>query len=202
MPKRTTPYITQFFNRDKLAFTTLSKCGHLTTAQLKQCGLTDSRIKNYIRDGLVEKVTFKQGKARTIGEAYKLTKSGRELAERQWALRSHYHAQSPVHDLAIANKYFSLPDHLRETWITETEARDLFQEHLNQMREKGQEETAKLYQDMLEKGVISCPDGLYTNEQGVTVAFETITNNYGEEELQAKEAFVQVMGTQYETTRI
>lgn len=202
MPKRTTPYITQFFNRDKLAFTALSRCGHLGEAQLKQCGLAESRIKNYIRDGLVEKIAFKQGKDRTTGEAYKLTKAGRELAENQWALRSHYHSQSPVHDLAIANKYFSLPDYLRETWRSETEARELIQEHFNRMREQGEEETAKLYQDMLERGIISCPDGLYTNEQGVTVSFETITNNYGEEELQAKEAFVQIMQTEYETTRI
>ena len=200
MPKRTKPYITQFFNRDKLAFTAFSKCGHLTTVQLKQCGLADARIKNYIRDGLVEKVAFKQG--RITGEAYKLTKSGRELAESKWALRNHYHAQSPIHDLTIANKYFSLPDHLRETWMNETEVRDLFLEHLNQMAEQGEVQTAKMYEDMLQRGLISCPDGLYTNEQGVQVCYEVLTNNYGTEELQAKEAFVAVMKTEYETSRI
>lgn len=200
MPKRTTPYITQFFNRDKLAFTALSKVGHVTTAQLKQCGLADSRIKNYIRDGLIEKIAFKQGK--TTGEAYKLTKVGRELAESKWALRGHYHAQSPKHDLALANKYFSLSEQQRDSFMSETQVRDLFMEKLQIMRDQGQEELSKRYEDMLTKGLISMPDAIYINEQGVEVSYEVITNNYGIEELQAKEAFVQIMGTGYETTRI
>lgn len=200
MPKRTTPYITQFFQRDKLAFTALSNCGHISTTQLKQCGLADSRIKNYIRDGLIVKVVFKQGNS--IGEAYKLTKEGRELAESKWALRGHYHAQSPKHDLALANKYFSLSEQQRDSLMTETQIRDLFIEKLQSMRDQGQEELSKRYEDMLNRGLISMPDALYTNDQGIQVSYEVITNNYGKEELQAKEAFVQIMQTEYETTRI
>ena len=200
MPKRIKPYITQFFNRDRTAFTALSKCGHLTISHLSQCGLAKSRVKNYIRDGLVEKAPFKQ--AGDIVEAFKLTKLGREVAESNWALRSHYYAQSPAHDLTIANKYFSMPDNLRESWQTETQVRAQFQEHLNQLQIQGHEETVKMYKYMLAKGLISMPDAVYTNEQGLLVSFESITNNYGKEELQAKEAFVEIMKTEYETRRV
>lgn len=200
MPRRSKPYITQFFNRDRLAFTALSKVGHVTREHLKMCGLADSRIKNYIKDGLIEKVAYKTGNE--AGECYKLTRAGRELAERQWAIRGHYHAQSPLHDLSLANKYFSLPDHLRDTWMTETQVRDMFQEKLSQLREQGEEQLSKMYEDMLNKSLISMPDAVYTNEQGVQVAYEVVTNSYGQAELQAKEAFVAIMKTDYETTRI
>ena len=200
MPRRSKPYITQFFQRDRLAFTAMSRVGHVTKDHLKSCGLADSRIKNYLKDGLIEKVAYKDGNK--AGECYKLTRAGRELAERQWAIRGHYHAQSPLHDMSLANKYFSLPDHLRDTWRTETEIRDMFFEKLSQMREQGEEQLAKQYEDMLMKGLISMPDALYVNEQGVSVSYEVITNSYGQAELQAKEAFVAIMKTDYETTRI
>lgn len=203
MPKRTKPYITQFFNRDKLAFSSLSKCGHVTPDQLKQCGLADARIKNYIRDGLIEKVTHKESvrNGGAVRESYKLTKQGRELARSQWALNSHYHAQSPKHDLAIAEKYFSLSEAQRESFITEEGAKELFLEKLEDIRTHDKD-LAKKYEEMLNSGYISTPDAIYINEDGTQVAFEVITNNYGKKELQSKEAFVSIMKTQYETTRV
>lgn len=200
MPRRSKPYITQFFQRDRLAFTAMSRVGHVTKEHLRSCGLADSRIKNYLKDGLIEKVAYKDGNK--AGECYKLTRLGREIAERNWSIRDHYHAQSPRHDLSLANKYFSLQDHLRDTWRTETQVRDMFQEKLSQMRDQGEEQLSKMYEDMLNKSLISMPDAVYTNEQGVQVAYEVITNSYGQEEIQAKEAFVAIMKTDYETTRI
>lgn len=200
MPRRSKPYITQFFNRDRLAFTALSRVGHVTREHLKMCGLADSRIKNYLKDGLIEKVAYRDGNE--AGECYKLTRLGREIAEKHWSIRDHYHAQTPKHDLALANKYFSLPEPLRDTWRTETQIRDMFQEKLSQLREQGEEQLSKMYEDMLNKSLISMPDAVYTNEQGVQVAYEVITNSYGQAELQAKEAFVAIMKTDYETMRI
>lgn len=203
MPKRTTPYISQFFNRDKLAFNSLSKCGHVTHDQLKQCGLADARIKNYVRDGLIQKATHKESvrDGGAVRESYKLTKEGRELARSHWAINSPYHAQSPKHDLAIAAKYFSLSEAQRESFITEEEAKGLFLNKLEEIR-ASDKNLANKYEDMLNSGYISTPDAIYTNEAGQQVAFEVITNNYGKKELQAKEAFTFIMQTKYETTRV
>jgi DNA-binding HxlR family transcriptional regulator len=200
MPKKVTPYITQFFNRDKMAFNALSKVGHATPSQLKSCGVADSRIKNYVRDGLVEKVAYKSGK--DTGEAYKLTKAGREMASNNWGIKNHYHAQSVKHDLDIANKFFSLSDSQRDTWKTETELRDRFEERIQEIRDQGDEDTAKMYEDMLNQGLISMPDASYETEDGVEICYEVITNNYGEAELQAKEAYVQIVKCEYETSRV
>ncbi len=197
---RKSKYITQFFNRDRLAFTALSKVGHVSHDHLRSCGLADSRIKNLLRDGHIEKVAYKR--AGKIEECYKLTKSGRDTANRLWGLERAYHAQSPSHDLALAEKYFSLPESLREHWKTENQARDQFQEELNVLRDQGKEAEAKMYEDMLARGLISMPDAVYTNEGGIEIAFEVVTNTYGQDELRAKEAFVEFMNLQYETTRI
>ncbi|KIL38669.1 hypothetical protein SD70_24775 [Gordoniibacillus kamchatkensis] len=200
MARRKKPYIAQFFNRDRLAFSALARAGHVSHKHLQACGLADRRIKNLISDGYIEKVVYKRGNH--IKECYKLTKIGRKTASCIFGLSQAYHAQSPAHDLAIAEKYFSLPVELREYWKTESQIRDQFLEQLNDLRDQGKEAEAKLYEDMLNKGLISMPDAVYVNKEGSTIAFEVITNSYGEAELQAKEALVQIMNYKYDTTRI
>ena len=200
MARRGKPHITQFFNRDRLAFTAMFKTGHVNHEHLRSCGLADSRIKNLLRDGHIEKVAYKQG--REVKESYKLTKHGRETAIHMWSLERHYNAQNPLHDLVIAEKYFSLPTELRESWRTEGQIRDQFMEKLNDLRDKGKEAEANLYERMLDKGLLSMPDAAYVSESGQITGFEVITNSYKQEELQAKEYLVEIMNYKYETTRI
>lgn len=70
------------------------------------------------------------------------------------------------------------------------------------MRDQGNEDQAKLYEDMLARGLLSMPDAVYTNESGTEISIEIVTNNYGTEELRAKEALVEIMKYQYETIRV
>lgn len=132
MARRSKPYITQFFNRDRLAFTAMSRVGHVNREQLSGVGIADSRLKNYVRDGLVEKVCYKRRDQ--VEECYKLTKGGREFVKQQWAVINLYHAQSPRHDLALAKKYFSLPEELQRTWRTETDLREQFISKIEQLK--------------------------------------------------------------------
>lgn len=193
-------YIDKLFNRDRLALQSISKCGHVSHDQLKTF-VADTRIRNYARDGLVQKVAFKMNNGKN-GECYKLSKEGKELVEKQWGIKDHYHAQSPAHDLGLANKYFSLTEGQRDTWQTETQLRDQFTEKLQELRDQGEAENAEMYLNMLSQGYISMPDASFSSEQGIEISFEVVTNNYGDTELQAKEAYVQIMNTQYETTRV
>lgn len=199
-------YIPQFFKRDRDGMTALSRTGIARIETLKEkCNLADSRIRNWIKDGYAEKIYYKVGKQeKEVKEAIILTKKGKELVEQKWNVRDHYHAQtqSPYHDLALSDKYFSLPENIRETWKTETQVRNQFMEKLQQLREQGHQEQAQRYEDMLNKGLISMPDGMYTNEQGIEVAHEIITDSYGRAEMLAKETTCEILGLNYETTRI
>jgi predicted transcriptional regulator len=196
-------YMAQFFYRDKLVFSALSRTGIARTEDLKKhCNVTDGRIKNYVRDGYMEKILYKEDKE--IKEAYTLTTKGRDLAEREWNLRDHYHAQtkSPYHDLQLSEKYFSLSEQERDTWRTESQVRNEFLEKLEQLRERGEEQLANQYYNMMQDRLISMPDGVYTTETGVMTAYEVITDSYGRQEMLAKEVTVEIMNYSYETKRI
>ncbi|MBT2282215.1 hypothetical protein J7E78_01440 [Paenibacillus polymyxa] len=200
MARRSKRLVTQFFTRDRLAFTAMHRVGHVSSDHLHSCGLADRRIQNLVRDGLVEKIAYKrQGKS---VYCFKLSKLGRETAARLWALSYAYHAQSPIHDLAIAEKYFSLSEESRKSWKTETLIRKEFEDRISDMRKEGNEVEAKLYQDMLKENLLSMPDGLYINSAGNEVGVEIITNSYGIEEMRSKETFVSMIGCQYETIRV
>lgn len=200
MPRKRKPYITQFFERDRLAFTALFRTGHVSYEHLRYCGLADSRIKNLIRDGHYEKVVYKH--SGEIKECYKLSKLGRAMGCRLWGLEKPYHAQNPTHDIAIAEKYFSISVECRDQWATDSQIRDKFQGQLNDLRNQGKEEVARVYEDMLNRGLISMPDALYVDVNGTEIAFEVVTNTYGQDEMRAKEALVEIVNYRYETTRV
>lgn len=196
-------YIPQFYKRDRDGMTALSRVGIARIEDLKKhCNLVDSRIKSWCRDGYAEKLMYKQGME--VKEAITLTKKGKELLEKQWNVRGHYHAQiqSPYHDLALSDKYFSLPEELRETWKTENQVREKFLEKLQEIRKQGDEEKADLYYKMMKDHAISMPDAVYKSETGVETAYEIITNSYGRQEMLAKETTVEIMQYSYETNRI
>lgn len=202
-------YIPQFFKRDKDGMTALSRTGICRTETLKeQCNLSDGRINNWVRDGYAEKIhykdTDKETKVVTMKEAVVLTKGGKRLIEKQWNVHNHYKAQtqSPYHDLELSDKYFSLTEEERNSWQTETEIRHQFLEKIESLRDQGEDEKARLYEKMMSEGRISMPDGVYTNTNGIEMAFEVITGSYGPTEMLAKECTVEIMGFGYETSRI
>lgn len=52
-------YIKNFYNRDRLALTSISRCGYCNKEQIKEF-IADKRITNYLRDGIVIKETFRR----------------------------------------------------------------------------------------------------------------------------------------------
>ena len=53
----------------------------------------------------------------------------------------------------------------------------------------------------MQEGLLSMPDAVYTREDGVSVAFEVTTGNYGNEEIAAKEETAAALGAEIEFTR-
>lgn len=195
-------YIKNFYNRDRLALTSISKCGYCTKEQLK-IFIADKRLTNYERDSLVSKEVFNKNDGEQL-VAYRLTNNGRRLIEKQWGVKNHYIAQSITHDLGISSKYFSLNEEQRETWKTETEIRQEFEQRLEELRYSDYERYGEVNK-MLEDKLISVPDCAYRLEidRGIETYFEVITNAYGQAEIEAKERFVEIMNIKaYETKRV
>lgn len=196
-------YIKTFMATDFKVFDAWSKVGFLTKDHIKDCGVADRRLNNYQRQGLVEKVQYRNPHNKQLEYCYKLTSAGKDFYTLRHEQEHHYYqAQSPQHDLAMADKYFSLSDHERSTWRTETEVRNEFKQHIESLRDQGNFERAKQLEDMYAAKQISVVDAVYETEQGVQVAYEVVTNSYGHQELQAKQEFVEVMKLKYEPQRI
>ena len=178
----------------------MARCGYVSREQLGEF-LREKRVQSYCKDGLVEKSIFSRpgAKAQDI-EVYRLTKAGRELCRRELPL-STYCAQNPAHDLALADRYFSLSQAERESWRTESQSREDVCREIRQLREQGEEERAGELWAKMQEGLLSMPDAVYTREDGVSVAFEVTTGNYGNEEIAAKEETAAALGAEIEFTR-
>lgn len=193
--------VNKFMNRDRLAMTAVSRCGYCTKTHLNN-HIKDSRVNAYERAGWLKKETLVTNKNEKI-TAYKLTTEGKKVLEKNFGVKQHYKEQSVVHDLKIADRYFSLTDKERETWRTETQIRHEFNEKLQEIKQVDYNQYKKILDDMRE-GLYSMPDCAYTTEQGVEIFFEAITNNYGQAELEAKERVIEIVkeeNTRYETTK-
>ncbi len=191
--------ITTIYPRDVNALSALARCGYVSREQLGVF-LREKRVQSYCKDGLIEKSVYsKPGPKAQDTEVYRLTKAGRELCRRELSL-STYCAQNPAHDLALADRYFSLSPTERETWRTETQSREDVCAEIRQMREQGEEERAGELWAKMQEGQLSMPDAVYTREDGVTVAYEVTTTNYGQEEITAKEDAAAALGAEIEFT--
>lgn len=197
---RKSHYIKNLNYRDVQAIKSLGRCGYVTHNQLNTF-LKDNRISNYQKEGLIKKDIYTDNKNNSI-TAYKLTDKGKDLAI-QHGVNKPYMAQSVKHDMNISNRYFSLSEQERETWKTETEIREKFLEELERIREQDQVK-ARDIEDELRDRQISMPDCSYTLETGIEVYFESVTNSYGQEELEAKERAIEILktdNTEYITSR-
>lgn len=195
-------YIKNLFERDKDMFHMLNKCGNADHQQMKQIGLSERRIKDMQREKLIEKTYYAEHKQDEKNiKAYQLTDKGKSLIEREYGLANHNQSVSVRHNIDVANKYLQLEKEERETVINERELRDLFLEKLEEIRDHDEQRYKELY-EQLEDNRISMPDIAYTTTEGVTMAFETVTDNYGNTEIQAKEEACTVLELNLEINRI
>lgn len=199
---RKSHYIKNINNRDITALRALGNCGYVQRENLLNC-ITNSRINNYCKEGLIIKEVYVSNKNETT-TAYKLTNKGLDLVIKHTDVDRPYRSQSIVHDCQIADKYFSLTKEEQETWKTETQLKDEFNEKLEELREQNYAQYLDL-QERYENREISIPDCSYTSETGIEIFYESVTNNYGQAELEAKERAIEVLRLDstsiYETNR-
>ena len=191
-------HITNIYPRDVNALSALGRCGYVTHEQLNTF-LRDKRIDGYCKDGLLERTVYSRPGSREQDQTvYRLSRTGREFCRKELSMSRLYSAQNPSHDLSLAERYFALTPSERDTWRTETQSREDIENRIDQLREQGENDRAEQLADQLRTGEISMPDAVYTTSDGVTVAFEVVTNNYGLEEIEAKEEAAEVLGANIE----
>lgn len=185
--------LNKVYLRDMKALGALARCGHASHEQLKEY-VKDKRLTTYQRAGLVARVPYNRpgsGEGRTC---YRLTTAGREFCRQELHFTAMYQPQSVAHDMGIADRYFSLSLQERDSWQTETQVRNMYAQHMDNLRDQGQEELAQSLLDRLQAGEVSPPDAIYTTEGGEQIVLEVTTNNYGEAEISEKIEFTAALG--------
>jgi len=169
-------------------------CGYITKDMLKEkLAMADHRIVNFMRDSHIEKIMFLDKNTNKAVETFRLTKSGKYFTEKQLGLNNFYKSVSIGHDLEVAKIYMNCSESERETWKTETDLRDQYNEMIDDMRENHYEEYDRL-QEFLQENSISSIDGSYiSDETNMEMSAEVITDSYGREEIEAKVSFCHIM---------
>ena len=192
--------ITHIYPRDTQAFSALGRCGHVSHEQLGEF-LRDKRIRDYERSGLVERVLYaRPGDGESDRTCYRLTRKGREFCRHELHMTDMYRTQSVGHDIALADRYFSLSREERETWQTETVIMDRAWGHIRELEERGELERAEELAAQLRAGEISMPDAVYETG-GHEIAFEVVTNNYGTAEIEGKIEICRELDIEYTQQR-
>lgn len=188
-------YIQKLTGKDEKMLKALRACGYITRDMAKQnLSMSEHRVQNFIRDGYLEKIGFSDVKNQKIIDTFRLTKSGERLIEKKFGLRNCYRSSSISHDLEVAKIYMNCSETERETWKTESELREQFQELLTAMREQDRFDEYDRLQSYLEQNEISAVDGSYiSDETGIEESAEVITDSYGREEIAAKVTFCHIM---------
>lgn len=195
-------YINKLTTKDRDLLKAFRNVGYLNQRHIKQeIGLSDNRLLNFKRDGYIEQCAYLNRQTKEMEHVYRLTDKGKKLVSTQMNLDNFYKSSSARHDLALADKYFSLSNADRENWLTESDLRDRFNEHIEKLQDQGEIERAEQLREMLQERTINVPDGAFMKE-GQIMFVEIVTNSYGTAELQAKQEFVQEMGVNYETIKI
>lgn len=178
-------YVSKITNKDMRMLLAFVRTGYLNKSMLKNdLGIAERRIQSFMRDGLLEKGIFFNQKTKETTDIFRLSEKGQKFTTKTIGVDRFYKSSSARHDLALSEKYLSLTAKEQDTWIIESEVRDIFNELLSNMRDdKRQEELWSLY----ENNQISSIDACYTNSYGQNVGIEIITSSYSDAEIEAKE---------------
>lgn len=151
-------------------------------------------------DRTIEKCTY-IAKNGTRQEVYRITEYGKIWIGKHIANlsdRKFYTSTGTEHDLKIMDKILTLSKEERLTMRCEAEIRDSFKAMLNQLLEdRNCDRYNKLY-TALQEHTISMPDLAYGEKE----YYETITNSYGQAEIQAKIEAVALIGGNLQMEKI
>lgn len=193
-------YVSKITTKDSQMLKAFARTGYLSKDMLRNSlGVAERRIQAFLRDKLIKKGTFFNPKNRSTSEVYTLTKKGQKLITGRLGIDRFYKSSSVAHDLGLSEKYLSLSKSEQESWIIESQIRDMFEEMLSDMRYDEHQEKLR---DMFYEKKVSAIDACYTADNGQQVGIEITTSSYGDAEISAKEDFSNSLGIETQYIRI
>lgn len=194
-------------NKDKDVFQIFKATPYADAQALKDIGITQNRINSYVKEGLLQKISYNpdfRGKSDKLKKCFRITKKAQKMAQKQWKMSIFVSTDRRTcrHDVEISRQISKLTTEERSTIVSEHGYKNLVLQTASLERDRGNEELYKGLWDSIHNKNFSAPDFTYqtVSETGQIsfVSVEIITDHYGESELLAKEETATILGSYIE----
>ena len=189
-------HINHWYPKDETFFKVLSTAGNKRSEDANKINISNSRLKNYEKDKLIERVTYpsRYNNQQNSNHCYALTQTGKDFIKSKYGIERCQNGHAAEHNCKVAEIICGLNKQEIARVQSEWESRDQFLEALDNMRTQGEIDRYDEYMELLEQGRVSAPDITYTSSTtGEVVSIEVVTSNYKSDDIEAKEIFVQAM---------
>lgn len=191
--------LSHIYPKDKRAFSLLAKSGAMSRDTLHKLEITDNRIKSYKQAGLIKEVSVPDRHGNGIRTFYELTdKKGKDFCRQECGTRQFIsNGNASIHNSKVSEYLANnLSKKELESCLSERELKPFIESRLQEYLDRQEHDRYQELVDALKSNQLSMPDVIYKTEQGVYEAVEIITDNYGQEELQAKELTCELLSVE------
>ncbi len=181
--------LTHIYPKDRRAFSLLAKSGTINKDTFHKLEISDNRIKSYKQAGLIKEVSVPDKHGNDIKTFYELTdKKGKDFCRQECNIKQFIsNGNASLHNSKVSEY---LADNLSkkemDSVISEREIQPFIESRLQEYLDKQEHDHYEELIDALKNNQLSMPDIVYKTEQGIYEAIEIVTDNYGNEEIEAK----------------
>ena len=181
--------LSHVYPKDKRAFSLLAKSGAMSKDTLHKLEITDNRIKSYKQAGLIKEVSVPDRHGNGIKIFYELTdKKGKDFCRQECGIKQFIsNGNASVHNAKVSEY---LADNLSkrelDSVMSERELQPFIESRLQEYLDKQDHDHYQELIDALKNNQLSMPDIIYKTDQQTYEAIEITTDNYGNEEIEAK----------------
>ena len=181
--------LTHIHPKDRIAFSLLAKAGTINKDTFHKPEISDNRIKSYKQAGLIKEVSVPDKHGNDIKTFYELTdKKGKDFCRQECNIKQFIsNGNASLHNSKVSEY---LADNLSkkemDSVISEREIQPFIESRLQEYLDKQEHDHYEELIDALKNNQLSMPDIVYKTEQGIYEAIEIVTDNYGNEEIEAK----------------
>ena len=182
-------HIKKWYPKDERFFKELAASGNIRDIDANRIDISDTRLKNMIKDHLIKEVSYVNPKHNEVEscKSYCFTNKGKQFISEKYGINR---TQSPAaikHNCKVAETICSLQKKEIDTIKPEWEVRNQMKEAIENLREQGELDRYDEYMSMMREQQLSAVDFIYVNMQGIECGIEITTNNYSENDIAGKE---------------
>ena len=181
--------LSHIYPKDRRCFSLLAKSGAMSRNTFHRLEISDNRIKSYKQAGLIKEVSVPDKHGNGCTNFYELTdKKGKDFCRQECGVQTFIsNGHASVHNSKVSEY---LADNLSkrelDSVISEREMQSFIESRLQEYLDKQEHDHYQELIDALTSNQLSMPDVVYKSEMGTYEAIEITTDNYGNEEIEAK----------------